>query len=1194
MLAAALAALACSAAVQVIIPQTSCNTYTGVFTETFANTTNIDLTKSAAKFWYNDPSSPQNIVTMNKLGAQFAVSNPAYVPSWVNTVATGDFDLDGWPDYVASSSSYSNVLAFVRNMGGNGQVGTFRITQWIDGSAGDTSGWPTKGVGGTAIDTSGNCGLTAGDYDGDGDIDFLYIASPDSSPYTPKRVWLYRNNLITNGVNTGSLSFTQIDLTSTLGPLLKGIAWSATMMSSIDIDGDGDIDIIMGNCEGNVLQLTNTGNKAVNASTFSLNATPIISTGWGLRGVSTVAVADFSGDGTLDIILGSVSYGALLYYKNDGHGVFSLYTTYSDSSYNYSNNYFDGAATATVVADFDGDGLPDLVVGCDNWNYASGSLGGQIYYFHNTGGDFTQTLIYAGHTKNPQLEDIDLGFAFDFNKDGLIDFLMADGNDSQSYVLFTNQTANVYNTSGKVTSANLTPTLSSTQYAITQVQATSLQQRYLGSSATGLSLTYYVSNNDGKTWELYATYSGSGLVNVTNQPVHNFSTFGTALRWKAVFSAPNDYITGYANGSYETPVISQVQLTYTYVDRKEYSRTSDAETTVVSSGQTLKYLIAASFYFPGYQGQLRAYDLTNLASSGVSYSSLQIVSSSSPTNPGGRTLATGAAIAWDAGQLLAARSPDSRTVYCGYRAYSGATLQRLAFTTANATTLASLLNDQNSDNAGLINFIRGTGRTWLLGDIQHSSPVILGPPSGSTTLMGSGYSTFKTTWASRPKVVFVGANDGMLHCFDVATGTELWGYIPYNLLPKLRNLSIYDSTTSLRALGNDFYVDGTPSVADVQIGGAWKTILICGQGKGKGSSVGGGTNYYWALDVTDVNNPAPLWEITASSMGETWSVPAVGRTNYSTCPWIAFMGSGYNNTGSGTVGNAFYAVRVDTGATVKSFTVNNKNTSSGISKPYTDIADAIPGSPTCLDSNNDGTVENVYVGDLDGRLYRLNASNSSPSNWAFTAIYTDRLYYPIITKPAVWLNTLVSGSAPRIYFGTGGDENAPSGANYSFIALMDQTTPAVEWYMGNATDLGLSSSTCVGSFTAGEKVWADPVISDNIVYFSTLQGSIENVNPCLNLSSSGFLYARYIQTVSGGTLGSTAFTGASGTGVANLQLASKARRAVTTGEYVAGAGGTPTREIYIQEYDSGIQRMTLSAGSILKIKSWREVYQIIR
>ncbi len=1190
-LGAAVLALACVAAVRLLFPQQSCTQYTNVFAEPFLNTANIDLTKTSAKFWYDDAASPRDIVSMSKQGANFAVANPASVPGWVNTVAAGDFDLDGWPDYVASSSSYSNVLAFVRNMGGQGHVGTFTISQWIDGSTGDASGWPTHGVGGTAIDTTGNCGLTAGDYDGDGDIDFLFIASPDTSPYTPKRIWLYRNNIITNGVRS-AFNFTLIDLTSAWASTVKGIAWSSTMMTSLDFDGDGDIDIVMGNCEGNVLKITNTGNHAINASTFVVETTPIIDTAWTLRGVSTVSVADFDADGDLDIIVGSVSYDSLLYYTNDGHGVFTLFKSYTDPYKNPTDNLYDGAATVTLAADFDNDGLPDLIVGTDNWNYGS-NYGGKCYFFKNTGGDFSQRLIFNGQTRNPQIIDFDMGCIFDYNKDGMLDFLMADGNDTLSYYLFTNQTANVYNITGTVVSANLTPTLSASQYAITQVQVPRLDQGFIGSSSSGLSVTYYVSNNDGKTWELYAAYTGSGIVNVTNQAVHSFSSFGTALRWKAIFGASADSISGFTNASYETPDIDQIQLSYTYVDRREYSRTSDAATTLVVSGQTRKMLISATFLFPGFQGQLRAYDVTNLSPLAVSYSALQTVSSASPASTGGRQLTNGVTISWDAGQMLADRSPDARTIYCGYRAYTGATLVRKDFTTANVSSLASLLSDVDGDNAGLINFIRGQGRDWKLGDIQHSNPALLGPPNGDATLMGTGYAAFATTWAARSKVLFAGANDGMLHCFDAATGTELWGFIPYNLLPKLKNLSHRDSQTGNRYLSWDSFVDGSPAVADIQIGSAWKTVLICGQGPGDGSSVGGGLNYYFALDVTDVNNPQPLWEITANSMGETWSVPAIGKTPYATAPWVAFMGSGYDNDPYHTAGNVFYCVRADTGATLKTFTVSNRNSSSGIAKPYPDIYVSIPGSPTALNSDSDGYIEYVYVGDLDGRLWKLTATDSNPSNWTFTAIYSDRLYYPIITKPAVWLDTLTSGAPPRIYFGTGGDDNAPTDRNYAFICLKDLSTPAVEWYIGDPTDLGLSSSLDVGTFGVGEKVWADPVISDNIVYFSTLKGSIENVNPCLNLADIGKLYARYIQTQSGGVLGATALKAAGNVATENIQLTSKARRAVTLGERGTGAG-TNKREVYIQEYDSRIERLEQGTGSFLKIKSWREVYKIIR
>jgi Tfp pilus tip-associated adhesin PilY1 len=95
--------------------------------------------------------------------------------------------------------------------------------------------------------------------------------------------------------------------------------------------------------------------------------------------------------------------------------------------------------------------------------------------------------------------------------------------------------------------------------------------------------------------------------------------------------------------------------------------------------------------------------------------------------------------------------------------------------------LGPILQDVNNENEGLINFVRGEGREWKLGDSNHSNPVVVGPPNEAPTLMGDGYQDFMDTWVDRRKVVYVGANDGMLHCFDVLTGEEVWGFIPYNL-----------------------------------------------------------------------------------------------------------------------------------------------------------------------------------------------------------------------------------------------------------------------------------------------------------------------------------------------------------------------------------------------------------------------------
>ena len=590
---------------EVVCPQD-----TRLFSESFDNTA-----------WMDPISSVDNwgagFVTLNKLGSNFDVANPEYIPVWINTISTDDFDNDGWPDFVASSSDYSNVLAFVRNMGADDPdlIGTFDITHWIDGSDGDAADNPTAGVGGAAIDEGGHCGLVSGDWDDDGDIDFLFVASNGDSPYSPKRIWLYENEL----EDTGNLGFNQVDKTSDWADEIKGIAWSATAMVSLDFDGDGDIDILVGNSEGEVILIKSRSLKKSIDDKNKWVIEQVLDTGWAERGVSTLSVADFDADGDLDIIVGSVSYPELRYYKNDGSGNFSLYTTYGSA-------YFDGAATVAICEDFDADGDPDIMIGTDNWNYSPGGpIGGQCYYFKNAGGDFSVAWNFDGRPYG--VYDFDLGASFDFDQDGDQDFLIADGNHTENYYLFINNLADVYNLEGTAQSINISPELDPELHSITKVQFTRLIQDVVGGSSEGLAIDYYVSNNDGRNWEFYTRFADSQIGTASDMPVHTFKHYGTKLKWKAILTAEDDEIPAYPNSSWETPLIDQLDLEYTFVERREYSRTSVA-TSVLTDEGNIKLIIGGTFYFPGWQGHLRAYDMTNLAPLNSSYTELRTISRS--------------------------------------------------------------------------------------------------------------------------------------------------------------------------------------------------------------------------------------------------------------------------------------------------------------------------------------------------------------------------------------------------------------------------------------------------------------------------------------------------------------------------------------------------------------------------------------
>jgi len=257
----------------------------------------------------------------------------------------------------------------------------------------------------------------------------------------------------------------------------------------------------------------------------------------------------------------------------------------------------------------------------------------------------------------------------------------------------------------------------------------------------------------------------------------------------------------------------------------------------------------------------------------------------------------------------------------------------------------------------------------------------------------------------------------------------------------------------------------------------------------------------------------------------------------------------------------------------------------------------MPGSPALLDVDKDGFAEKAYIGDLDGRLWGVDISPGfqAADSWSAVTLYTDPDNYPIITKPAVWQSSTTQMANPRVYFGTGGDDSAPNLALYSFVALIDDSAgPQVDWFLGVPDAAGIRPEVKdVGDLGVTEKVWADPKIADYTVYFSTLTGSIESVDPCANLGGVGKLYGRFIVSFSGSAIGGTAFKTATGP-METMDLSIKTRSAVTIGDQQSTETGLRKREIYIQEYNSTVQKLEQTTGGLIRIKSWREIYKIIK
>jgi Tfp pilus tip-associated adhesin PilY1 len=289
----------------------------------------------------------------------------------------------------------------------------------------------------------------------------------------------------------------------------------------------------------------------------------------------------------------------------------------------------------------------------------------------------------------------------------------------------------------------------------------------------------------------------------------------------------------------------------------------------------------------------------------------------------------------------------------------------------------------NSGN-NLVNFLRGQKQHELihfrvrenaLGDTVNAKPAFLGKPN---LLYGDAvvpdYNSFKSgPAASRTPVLFIAANDGMLHAIhggeDAAGGgSELWAYVPRMLHQDLFKLAARNYDVNHR-----FYVDGSPVTMDVFIGGAWKTILV-------GGLNAGGRGYY-ALDVTDTSAPKGLWEVCADptgtrgcadngdkddNIGYTYGQPIITK-DPKDGKWVVIVSSGYNNISPGDGKGYIFIIDAETGLIKDKATTNvgDTVTPSGFAK--------ISGFATNFSVNNTTTL--VYGGDLFGNVWRFDVEN---------------------------------------------------------------------------------------------------------------------------------------------------------------------------------------------------------------------------
>jgi type IV pilus assembly protein PilY1 len=323
-----------------------------------------------------------------------------------------------------------------------------------------------------------------------------------------------------------------------------------------------------------------------------------------------------------------------------------------------------------------------------------------------------------------------------------------------------------------------------------------------------------------------------------------------------------------------------------------------------------------------------------------------------------------------------------------------------------------LINGFSEDQ---VNYIRGDDknegdkkpfrkRAAILGDIVNSRPAFVkntsDPYSRYTKLPtsnggGTTYTDYKKTKADRKEgVLFVGANDGMLHGFAENDGREVLAFIPKSVLGNLHLLTDKDYVLKHR-----FFVDGPMKEADAYIDAPslsgsgttkrWTNLVV--------GTTGAGAKSVFALDVTrpfNIQGKNVMWEVDNlnpdfSELGNVLADVETGVTPSG--DWVAVFGNGYDSA-SGKA--SLFLVNLSTGAKIRELTAGPTITGNGLGGVE-------------LVRNANQQVIGAYAGDLKGNIWRFDLAGETAASWKngqllFTAAGPSGQAQSITAAPAVY------------------------------------------------------------------------------------------------------------------------------------------------------------------------------------------------
>jgi hypothetical protein len=512
--------------------------------------------------------------------------------------------------------------------------------------------------------------------------------------------------------------------------------------------------------------------------------------------------------------------------------------------------------------------------------------------------------------------------------------------------------------------------------------------------------------------------------------------------------------------------------------------------------QRSNVLVTSAFGLPGFEAKLRAF---------------RVYRPEPASTPSGYKFVQDGSRLW----VSSAPAAASRNIFT---VLPGSTTM-VPFTAARVNDLDDylLVNDPET----LIEWVR----QQPLGAVVGSTPAFLDIPSLDPP-PDDDYPGFREENKNRRAMIFYGGNDGMMHAIDARTGLEVWAFVPFNLLPKLRALR---SGQSIDAF--NYFVDSSPKISDVKVGADWRTFIFFGQGPG-------GT-FYNTLDVTLDNiedtvsetstsesallgyfsaQTAVKWvwsfprltsfdptrgpygelsaaaSVTEQSVGETWSDPAIGQIGTVDGPFVMITGSGFLKYSTQSAyradvaraGTTFYVLDVATGAVLGTprdvgadafaETIDDCRAINDCRK----MKNALQMDPVATGRADERYISKVYIGDLDGNVWRfaLSMTGTTVAVATPTRLYNTGAEYPLFSSMAT---VNVGGSNQYIFVGTGSDMLPSHGVNqsYGLLVLLDNGSSASKTaeILLERTDSALTGGD--------EKVSAFPAVAGDIVFFTT-------------------------------------------------------------------------------------------------------------